>query len=104
MYYGQYIDNFESFRKLRTLVEEPVELNFNQKQTFKVYNPYDQSIPLQKLKFNIAYMTPSKNVKDRMPIDALPIDKAIEHCQPKTPWPSNSNFRNRKCQMPLILE
>lgn len=78
MYYGQYIDNFESFRKLRTLVEEPVELNFNQKKTFKLYNPYDQSIPLQKLKFNIAYMTPSKNVKDRMPIDALPIDKAIE--------------------------
>ncbi|MGJ8735309.1 ArnT family glycosyltransferase [Zobellia laminariae] len=66
--YGKYIDNFESFRKLKTLLEEPVDFKAGQEQIFQLYNPYDFDIDLNKLQFNVAYMTDFKIVKDRLPI------------------------------------
>ncbi|PKA97918.1 dolichyl-phosphate-mannose-protein mannosyltransferase [Flavobacteriaceae bacterium MAR_2009_75] len=77
MYYGKYFDNFESFRKLRTLVEEPISLNLEKEQEFKLYNPYDKAIDLNKLKFNVAYLTSFKDVKDRFSIDPLPANKDL---------------------------
>jgi len=66
--YGRYIDNFESFRKLKTLMEEPVDFKVGQEQIFQLYNPYDFPIDLNKLKFNVAYMTDFKIVRDKLPI------------------------------------
>ena len=77
MYSAKYIDNFESFRKLRILVEEPISLNLAKEQEFKLYNPYDEAIDLNKLKFNVAYLTSFKDVKDRFAIDPLPTDKNL---------------------------
>ncbi|CAM4296101.1 glycosyltransferase family 39 protein [Zobellia roscoffensis] len=66
--YGKYIDNFESFRKLKTILEAPINFNLEQEQTFQLYNPYEFDIDLSKLKFNVAYMTDFKIVKDKLPI------------------------------------
>lgn len=77
VFYGKYIDDFESFRKLRTLVEEPITLDFEKEHEFKVYNPYDQAIDLKKLKFNIAYLTEFKDVKDRIAIEPRSVDETL---------------------------
>ena len=76
-YYGRRIDDFESFRKLRTLVDGPVTLDFEKKQIFKLYNPYNEAIDLEKLKFNVAYMTDFKIVKDKRLIIPKPVDEKI---------------------------
>jgi len=76
-YYGRRIDDFESFRKLRTLVNGPATLDFEKKQIFKLYNPYNEAIDLEKLKFNVAYMTDFKIVKDKRLIIPKPVDEKI---------------------------
>lgn len=55
--YGNYIDNFESFRKLRCLVEKKdISLGSDEKITLDVYNPYDVDIDLNKIEFGLAYL------------------------------------------------
>lgn len=76
-YYGKRIEDFESFRKLRTIVDGPVTLDFKKKQTFKLYNPYNEAIDLDKLNFNVAYMTDYKVVTDRRLIRPRPLDEKI---------------------------
>lgn len=63
--YGSFIPNFESFRKLKCLIA-PEEITFNTEKTqvMQVYNPYDKDIPLEKLRFAIAYMNDYKEVRD----------------------------------------
>ncbi|CAZ95364.1 ArnT family glycosyltransferase [Zobellia galactanivorans] len=75
--YGRYIDNFESFRKLKTLLDGPIDFNLEKEQTFQLYNPYDFEIDLSKLRFNVAYMTDFKIVIDRLPISPKPNDPNI---------------------------
>ncbi len=65
-FWGKYINNFESFRNLRCIVENK---KFYLKDTttehiLKVYNPYDISIDLSKIKFGIAYTDAYKRVKE----------------------------------------
>ncbi|WP_289038477.1 glycosyltransferase family 39 protein [uncultured Zobellia sp.] len=81
--YGKYIDNFETFRKLRTLLEGPISFDFGQEQTFELYNPYDFDIDLNKLTFNVAYMNASKKVKDRLPIKAQLKNSSVTHIKAK---------------------
>ncbi|MBT9188210.1 ArnT family glycosyltransferase [Zobellia russellii] len=81
--YGKYIDNFETFRKLRTLLEGPISFDFEQEQTFELYNPYDFDIDLNKLRFNVAYMNASKKVKDRLPIKAQLKNSSVTHIKAK---------------------
>ncbi|MDO6818408.1 glycosyltransferase family 39 protein [Zobellia sp. 1_MG-2023] len=81
--YGKYIDNFETFRKLRTLLEGPISFDFEQEQTFELYNPYDFDIDLKKLRFNVAYMNASKKVKDRLPIKAQLKNSSVTHIKAK---------------------
>ncbi|WP_400071843.1 ArnT family glycosyltransferase [Zobellia russellii] len=81
--YGKYIDNFETFRKLRTLLEVPISFDFEQEQTFELYNPYDFDIDLNKLRFNVAYMNASKKVKDRLPIKAQLKNSSVTHIKAK---------------------
>ncbi|MBC6997620.1 glycosyltransferase family 39 protein [Cytophaga sp. FL35] len=83
MYYGQYIDNFESYRKLKTLVEEPISLDTEKEQTFRVYNPYEENINLNKIKFNIAYLNPTKDVVDRFALKAIPADSQTKQLASK---------------------
>lgn len=63
--YGSFIPNFESFRKLRCLItSEEITFNTEKTQTMQVYNPYKKDIPLEKLRFGIAYMNDYKEVRD----------------------------------------
>lgn len=67
--YGSFIDNFESYRKLKCIFDSStIEFNTDKTQTMKVYNPYDVAIPLSKLKFGIAYMNDYKEVRDVLKI------------------------------------
>jgi len=71
-YYGWYIDDFESFRKLRCFVEnEPIDLE-KEGQILKVFNPYAEDIPLNKLKFNIVYLDKYKDIIEKHPLKERP--------------------------------
>ncbi|WP_291870027.1 glycosyltransferase family 39 protein [Maribacter sp.] len=75
-YYGKYIDNFESYRKLRCFIKEDIDsLNTNTTLTLQVYNPYPENIPLKKIKFAVGYLDPYKKVKDILPILPVAINK-----------------------------
>ena len=78
LFYGKYIDNFESFRRLRCIIDED-ELDYDLNKTFKmkVYNPYDVDIPLSKLKFGLAYLNDYKEVRDIEQISAVVTDSTI---------------------------
>ena len=65
LYYGEYIDHFESFRRLKCIIEEDeVEFNMNETYTMKVFNPYKIDIPLTKIKFGLAYLNDYKENRD----------------------------------------
>ena len=62
-YYGGYVDRFESFRKLKCIVKaDHVKLDFERDFNLEVYNPYDVDIPLDKIKFGLAYLNSYKSV------------------------------------------
>ena len=74
-YFGEYIDDFESFRKLKTIVEGPIPLDTEKEQTLKIYNPYNNPIALNKLRFNVAYMNDFKKVKNAILVQPKPVGK-----------------------------
>ena len=75
--FGVYMDNFESFRKLRVILDEK-EIPLYSKETikFKLYNPYDFDINLDKLKYNVAYHTHFKRPVEIVPITVVPVDES----------------------------
>ncbi len=76
VFYGNYMDNFESFRKLRCYVaEKNIKLNTDQELTLKVFNPYETNIPLEKIKFGIAYLNDYKQVMETLPLPMTPKNK-----------------------------
>ncbi|MCG2460681.1 glycosyltransferase family 39 protein [Flavobacteriaceae bacterium F89] len=69
VYKGKYIDDFESFRKLKCVIEEEhIVLDPNTEHVLKVYNPYPTDIELKKIKFGLAYLNPYKQVQDILPL------------------------------------
>ncbi|WP_089886770.1 ArnT family glycosyltransferase [Kriegella aquimaris] len=79
VYHGKFIENFESFRKLRCFLteEEPLSLDLKKVINFKVFNPYGTDIPLEKIKFGLAYLNDHKQVKDVLSVDAIPTNENI---------------------------
>ncbi len=75
--YGEYIDNFESFRRLRCIIDKEVRYDLNERFSMKVYNPYEMDIPLKKLKFGLAYLNDYKQVKDVRPLSVEQTDSTI---------------------------
>ena len=69
---GIFIDDFESFRKLRCLVDDD-ESTDPGKRIFRLYNPYPKDIPLSKLRFSVSYLNEYKRVKDTISIRATPL-------------------------------
>lgn len=62
-YYGGYVDRFESYRKLKCIVEaDSIKLDLNQEFKLQIYNPYEVDIPLEKLKYGLAYLNNYKEV------------------------------------------
>ncbi|HET8737492.1 MAG TPA: glycosyltransferase family 39 protein [Pricia sp.] len=76
-FYGEYITDFESFRKLRVFIEGPVNLDTGRELDFKVYNPYDRPIDLDKLRFNVAYLNDFKQFKGAFPANPKPRDTTV---------------------------
>lgn len=73
VFHGTYIDNFESFRKLRCYVEEQkISLKDGQELTLKVFNPYKTDISLEKITFGIAYLNDYKQVMETLPLQVAP--------------------------------
>lgn len=65
VFYGIFVNDFESYRKLECIVEEPHEKST---YTLKVYNPYEFDILLDKLKYTVAYSNKYKQVKELVPL------------------------------------
>ncbi|MDB2606818.1 glycosyltransferase family 39 protein [Zobellia sp.] len=102
--YGRYIDNFESFRKLKTLMEEPINFKVGQEQTFQLYNPYDFDIDLKKLQFNVAYLTDHKIVMDKLPITPKLNDPKITSIGAKDTLTYTFKFpKPRKLKVPYYV-
>lgn len=61
IFFGNYIDNFQSYRSLKCIVEkEENKMGY----ALKVYNPYPFDIPLEQLKYTISYSNKHKQVKE----------------------------------------
>ncbi len=67
VFYGTFIDDFQSYRDLKAFVEKKEKEKENQ-YLLKVYNPYDFDIPLDELKFSVAFSNAYKQVKKLLPI------------------------------------
>jgi hypothetical protein len=72
--YGTYMENFESFRKLRCFVsEEDISLKQDRNLSLEVYNPYGTNIDLGKIRFGVAYLNPYKQVMEVLPLKPEPM-------------------------------
>ena len=60
VFHGDFIDDFQSYRKLKCIVEKP---ETGIKYALKVYNPYSFDVPLEQLKYTISYSNKHKQVK-----------------------------------------
>ena len=68
VFWGKYIDDFTSYRKLHCFIEtEEVSLN-KKNQILKIYNPYNQDIALSHIKLNVAYLNDYKQLKETKPL------------------------------------
>ena len=82
LYYGVYIDDFESFRKLRVLFENsPVSLSADS-VTFTVYNPYTEQVPVKKLQFGLVFLNAYKQLLEIKSIEVIPSVENIEYLAP----------------------
>ncbi len=68
-YFGWYIDNFRSYRKLRCFLDEDVLDLTRKRQTLKIYNPYSDTIPFEKIKVKIAYLDKYKDIIELLPLE-----------------------------------
>ena len=77
-YYGKFIDNFESYRKLRCEVDgDHFSLNKEKELKLKVINPYKEDIPLNKLRFAVVYLNEYKRHPDLVPVEIVAVANNI---------------------------
>ncbi len=82
--FGVYKDNFESFRKLRVLLDKKeIPLNSQETIEFKVFNPYDFDIDVNKLKFYVAYHNHYKRPEEVVPIAVSKVNTLQQILKPK---------------------
>lgn len=78
LYYGGFVDSFESFRNLKCILEEEnITLNFEKEIALKIYNPYEVDIPLDKLQFGLAYLNKYKRVIELRKIVPTALDSTL---------------------------
>lgn len=72
-YVGRYIQDFKSYRKLTCIVDSDA---FGPKMPetipLKVYNPYPFNVPLEELRFGVAYLDEFKKLKQILPVTVHP--------------------------------
>ena len=74
VYYGNFIDNYESYRRLRCTLADDQNSAGNSIKTMQVFNPYKDAIALEKIRFAVAYLNPYKQVREIVPIQAEPLN------------------------------
>ena len=67
-YYGWYLNDFQSFRKLKCLLDGDIATISKKKQTLRICNPYNTDISLDSLKMNVAYLDQYKDIIEIKPI------------------------------------
>ena len=83
-YFGRYMDDFESFRGLKCIIDnENVSLTNDAELTLKVYNPYDVDINLKKIKYGLVYLNDYKRVKETIAITPKLVDDNISALKAK---------------------
>lgn len=88
-HFGIYIDNFESFRKLKTIIDEPVKLVDNKYVNFRIYNPYKMDIEISKLEFGVVFLNKYKNFREVIKSQASPLQEGIRLIKSK----DTTNFK-----------
>ncbi|WP_136466023.1 ArnT family glycosyltransferase [Flagellimonas onchidii] len=80
VFYGIFMDDFQSYRRLQCIVDKVVGSN---QYSLKVYNPYPFEIPLNRLRYTIAYSNKYKQVKQLMPLTVEETKKNPPSLKPK---------------------
>jgi hypothetical protein len=68
LFYGRFIDDFESYRNLRCYIEEDAITLNEEKQLLKIYNPYNKDIALSKIKLKAGYLNAYKQLNEVVPL------------------------------------
>ncbi|MBT8184375.1 MAG: 4-amino-4-deoxy-L-arabinose transferase, partial [Eudoraea sp.] len=71
---GNFIADFESFRKLRCYVDEKDDNSTDAMYTMQVANPYSIDIDIEKIRFAVAYLNKHKQVREIVPLKVQPIN------------------------------
>ena len=82
LFFGVYVDPFESYRKLKTKLNLPPNLKETGSPTFLVSNPYSFAIPINKLKFGLVLMDSYKRVMEIAQVKAVPKGQITEDLAP----------------------
>ena len=77
---GYFIDDFQSYRNLKCIVEISEQ---EPNKVLKVFNPYDFAVPLNELKYSVAYSNKHKQVKEMLPLKVKPKDRHKQFLEPK---------------------
>ncbi|MBT8320195.1 MAG: glycosyltransferase family 39 protein, partial [Eudoraea sp.] len=67
-YFGIFIENFESYRRLQSIVDPVGDHAIGKEIPLKVFNPYTENIPLEKIRFGISYLNTYKQVQETLPL------------------------------------
>lgn len=86
---GIYIENFESYRKLRCYADSELIKFSNKDMQLKVYNPYDVDIPLKKIKLKVGYLNSYKQLKQVLNLNYEPSNNATTFLKSK----DTTNFK-----------
>ena len=79
LFYGIFMDNFRSFRKLQCIVEDlPIDVGQDSLMV-KVHNPYPHDIDLQNVTFHVAYLNAYKQLKESQKVQFMPLNAATDH-------------------------
>lgn len=83
-YHGRYIENFNSYRKLECIVDiDKADAKLSVPLTLKIYNPYHFEIPLNELRFGVAYLDRYKKVKEIKSLTVEPVKTETKLLQAK---------------------
>jgi len=104
-YYGKYIDDFESFRKLTCTIDtKPLVYSTTQNHILKIYNPYSVAIDLKKLKFEIAYLNHYRKLEEHKAATLSVIDSTISVLKAKDTTYFNFKFPEKTIQKPSYFK
>lgn len=72
VFYGIFVDDFQSYRRLKCIVEKP---ETGIQYSLKVYNPYPFDVSLDELKYTISYSNEHKQVKQILRLKVNPLSR-----------------------------